>query len=72
MTATSKTRKTRNSKRSLEQGEADPSRDGASDVKDELAEIAAPVIPKDTGTLLSEVTKPMLNKVHRASQKSGK
>ena len=72
MKATSKTAKPRTPQRSLKKGEAVLSRDDASDVKDELTEIATPVIPGETRTPPSEVTKPMLNKVHRAFQKSGK
>jgi hypothetical protein len=71
MKATSKSTKTRTPKRSLEQGEADPSRDDASDVKDVLTKITAQIIPNETGTPLSEVTQPMLGKVSRAFQKAG-
>jgi len=72
MKATSKTRKTRTSKPSLEKGEAEPSRDDASDVKDEQVEIAAPVIQGEEQTSLTGVTKPMLAKVNRAFKKAGK
>ena len=72
MKDTSKTAKPRTPQRSLKKGEAVLSPDDASDVKDELTEIAAPVIPGETRTPPSEVTKPMLAKLSRAFQKACK
>ena len=72
MKATSKTAKPRTPQCSLKKGEAVLSPDDASDVKDELTEIAAPVIPGETRTPPSEVTKPMLAKLSRAFQKACK
>jgi hypothetical protein len=68
----SDTAKTPKQKRSSKKAEDILSVVEDSTVKDATPEIAAAVVPAESATQATEVTKPMLGKVRRAFQKAGK